>query len=264
MPTDLSYLPIDDVTPRFIEALAANSCVVLVAPTGAGKTTRIPPAILDAGLAGEKQVVVLQPRRVAARAVARRISFERQQPLGGEIGYQVRFDKQASRDTRLLVATEGVVLRMLQDDPFLESVGVLVFDEFHERSLNSDLAIAMTARVQKTLRPDLRTVVMSATLSGTAVSGWLGGCPVIESEGRSHPIDIRYTRDLSRRPIAEAAADGVREIVDQTTGHVLVFLPGMREIRKTSRTLAILASRRDLSMMELHGDMPAERQDSVL
>src|SRR5262249_44368637 len=149
-----------------------------------GKTTRVPPALLDGGLAGRGRVLVLEPRRLAARAAARRMAFERGGRLGDEFGYQVRFDRQCGPRTRVLAVTPRILLRTLHDDPFLESTGVVVFDEFHERSLDNDLALGFVRLVQQTVRPDLRLVVMSATLEVQTVSAYLGGCPVIVSEGR--------------------------------------------------------------------------------
>src|SRR5439155_2372193 len=169
-----------------------HSCVVVRAPTGAGKTTRVPPALLDAGVAGDGSVLMLEPRRLAARAAAGRMSQERGGRLGDEIGYQVRFDRQAGPSTRILTVTPGILLRMLQDDPFLESVNAVLFDEFHERSLDNDLALGMVRLVQQTVRPDLRIVAMSATLEVEAVSAYLGGCPIIASEGRLHPVEVVY------------------------------------------------------------------------
>ncbi len=157
-------LPIDEVLPALIDSLARIGSVVLRAPPGAGKTTRVPPAIVDAGLAAEKQVIVLQPRRLAARSAAWHVSQERGGSVGDEVGYQVRFEKRAGRQTRILYATDGVFIRLLQEDPFLERFAAVVFDEFHERSLHSDLALAMVRRVQREVRPDLKLVVMSATI----------------------------------------------------------------------------------------------------
>lgn len=257
-------LPIDDVLPELTAAMAAHPTVVLSAPAGSGKTTRAPARILDSGLIGDKQIIVMQPRRVAARAVARRIAWERGQFIGDEIGYQVRFDRAARAETRLLVASEGVVLRKLHDDPFLDSVGALVFDEFHERSLNSDLALAMALRVQQSLRPDLRIVVMSATLNREEISRLLGGCPVIEGAGRAFPVVVEHVRKLDRGPLAIAAAEGASQLLHRTDGHVLVFLPGKHEIRQTARRLQESASQGGFKLSELHGDLPAERQDEVL
>jgi ATP-dependent helicase HrpB len=224
----------------------------------------VPPAILDAGLARDGAVVVLQPRRITARACARRIAFERGAPLGGEVGYQVRFDRCIGPKTRIKIVTEGIFLRMLQDDPFLESVAAVVFDEFHERSLNSDLALAMVRRVQEAVRPELKLVVMSATLAVEPIARWLADCPVVESQGRLHPVAIRYVEELRGRPIADRAADAVTQILDATPGDVLVFLPGVGEIRQTARRLEPLAAAQNMAVMSLYGDLPAEKQDEVL
>lgn len=260
----LSSLPIDEVLPQIVAALRSARAVVLRAPTGAGKTTRVPPAVLDKVVHAPGKVVVLQPRRIAARASARRIAFERNGPLGGEVGYQVRFDRCMGPKTRILVVTEGIFLRMLQDDPFLEPVAAVVFDEFHERTLNSDLALAMVRRVQETVRPELKIVVMSATLETGPIARWLGGCPTVESQGRLYPVDISYLEDLRQRPLADRTADAVTQILDRTPGDVLVFLPGVGEIRQTARRLEALAAARDLAVLPLYGDLPAEKQDEVL
>ncbi len=255
-------LPIDAVLPQLVSALKSSSSVVLRAPAGAGKTTRVPPALLDAGLAGDRQILVLQPRRVAARASARRIAIERGGRLGDEVGYQVRFDEQVSARTRIRVVTEGVLLRMLFDDPFLERLGAVVFDEFHERSLASDLALGMVRRIQQTVRPELRIVVMSATLAAEPIARFLDDCPIVESEGRTFPVEVRYLRLPDQRPIAVQTAEAVVGMLDRTGGDVLVFLPGVGEIRKTQQALE--ASVRDIAIMPLYGDLPAEQQDAVL
>ena len=257
-------LPIDDVLPELLAALRTNSCVVLKAPTGAGKTTRVPPAIFVAGLAGEGNVVMLEPRRIAARATARRIAFEQGTPLGREVGYRVRFDEQVSSATRIMVVTDGILLRKLQSDPFLEGLSVVIFDEFHERNLNCDLALGMVRRVQQTVRPDLKIVVMSATFDCQPIARFLGDCPVIESQGRLFPVDIRYLKFRDRQPIQELAAAGIEQMLDQTSGDILVFLPGVPEIHRTTREIEALARRHDLAVMPLFGDLPAEEQDRVL
>src|SRR5262245_55341687 len=206
----LAQLPIDDVLPKLLAALRGHSAAVLQAPTGAGKTTRVPPAILDAGLAGERRILVLEPRRLAARAAARRIAFERGGRVGDEVGYHVRFDKQASPRTRIAVVTPGILLRHLHDDPFLDSTALVVFDEFHERGLESDLALGMVRLLQQTVRTDLRIVVMSATLDAAGIAAYLGGSPVIVSEGRLHPVEILYEAKPPAEswPVATAKAIG--------------------------------------------------------
>src|SRR5436305_3530981 len=190
MPRD--PLPIDAALPELLAAVRAAGAAVLRAPTGAGKTTRVPPAILTSGLAGDGLVLMLEPRRVAARAAARRMAIEHGSPLGDVFGYQVRFDKKSGARTRVLVVTPGVLLRMLHDNPFLDGIAAVVFDEFHERGLEADLLLGMVRLLRENVRPDLAAVVMSATIDPGPVSAYLGHCPVIASEGRTFPVDVRY------------------------------------------------------------------------
>jgi ATP-dependent helicase HrpB len=188
----LSPLPIDEMVPAVVAAVGAHGAAVVSAPPGAGKTTRVPPALVAAGLAGEGRLVMLEPRRLAARAAARRIAEERGWRVGEEVGYQVRFERRAGPATRILVVTEGILVQMLQADPFLDGIGAIVFDELHERSLATDLSLAMARRVQREVRRDLRLVAMSATLDTAAVAAFLGSCPVVASQGRLHPVEVRY------------------------------------------------------------------------
>jgi ATP-dependent helicase HrpB len=257
-------LPIDDVLPDFLAALGRQASVVLRAPTGAGKTTRVPPAILDAGLAANGRILMLEPRRLAARAAARRMTAERGGRLGDEVGYQVRFDRQCGPTTRILVVTPGILLRLLHDDPYLESTSVVVFDEFHERGLESDLALGMVRLVQQTVRPELRIVVMSATLAVEAVSAYLGGCPIVASEGRLYPVEILHEARPEQQLWPVAVARAVERTLDRTPGDLLVFLPGLHEIRQTARHLEAVAGERGLAVLPLHGDLPAEQQDAAL
>ncbi len=237
---------------------------MLVAPTGAGKTTRVPPALLAAGIGGGRRIVMLEPRRIAARAAARRMAEENGWTLGGEIGYQIRFERRAGPDTRILVVTEGILVQMLQQDPFLEDVGAVIFDELHERNLQTDLSLAMARRVQREARPDLKLVAMSATLDPGPVAAFLGDCPTLESRGRLHPIEISYLERPDERPLAARIAAGVRKALDAAAGDVLVFLPGVGEIQRTAEALAGLAAERNLAVLPLYGDLPAERQDAAL
>lgn len=260
----MNPLPIDDVLPELIAALREGAAVVLVAPTGAGKTTRVPPALLAAGLEEGKRIIMLEPRRIAARAAARRMAEENGWTLGHEVGYQVRFERRAGPSTRILVVTEGILVRMLQADPFLEDVGAVVFDELHERSLATDLSLAMVRRVQREVRPDLKVLAMSATLDPGPVAAFLGGCPTVESRGRLHPMDILYIERPDDRPLAVRIAAGVRRVLEATAGDVLVFLPGVGEIQRGAEALAGLAAERGLTVLPLYGDLPAERQDEVL
>ena len=263
-------LPIDDVLPQLIEHLSAKGAVVLKAEPGAGKTTRVPPAVLDAGLAQlanntPGQILVLQPRRVAARSAAARMSQESGTKLGAEIGYQVRHEVCASRDTRILVCTEGIFLRRIQDDPFIENIAVVIFDEFHERSVDSDLALAMLRVVRKEVRPDLRVVVMSATMDCEPIAHYLGDCASVESSGRCHPIDLEYQTFPSNAPIEQLAAEGAQKMLLNTPGHVLVFLPGLGEIRQTQAILDSSSQiQQEVDIMPLYGDLPLQDQQRVL
>jgi ATP-dependent helicase HrpB len=271
-----------------IDALGRETSAVLSAPTGSGKTTRVPPALLDSGLAGERAIVMLEPRRVAARAAARRIAFERAGEVGREIGYAVRFDQRMGRETRIRIVTDGVLLRMLHDDPYLEQVSVVVFDEFHERGLNVDLALGMVRRIQETIRPELKIVVMSATLAAEPIAAFLGNCPVVAAAGKLFPVDVACLGDaptagsvdlkygtslhsagggfnpLFRDDGLQTVVRAVNEALTHTTGDVLVFLPGVGEIRRVGQELETLAERNKLALMPLYGDLPAEQQDAVL
>src|SRR5947209_4456291 len=237
----MTPLPIDSALPEIVERLQQSRALVLVAPPGAGKTTRVPPAILRAaGLLGGEHPnpVMLQPRRVAARASVQRIADENGWPLGGrEVGYHVRFDRKLTDATRIRVLTEGILTRQLLDDPFLPGVGAVLLDEFHERSLHTDIAIALDRKVQQTVRDDLILVVMSATLEAEPVARFLGDCPIVRTEGRMFPIEITYAGSPTTKPherLPERMADAVTGVVsDEDGGVVLCFLPGAEEIRRT-------------------------------
>jgi len=257
-------LPIDEVLPELTAALRQGPAAVLIAPTGAGKTTRVPPALLAAGVAEGRRIVMLEPRRIAARAAARRMAEENGWTLGGEAGYQVRFERKAGPGTRILVVTEGILVQMLQTDPFLEDVGVVIFDELHERSIHTDLSLAMARRVQREVRPDLKLVAMSATLDPGPVAAFFGGCPTVESRGRLHPVEIRHGDRADERPLQVQVAAAVRQVLGATPGDVLVFLPGVGEIQRSADALAGLAAERNLAVLPLFGDLAAEQQDAVL
>jgi ATP-dependent helicase HrpB len=264
MPPPLSPLPIDEILPELIATLQEGAAAVVIALAGAGKTTRVPPALLAAGIAGGGQVVMLEPRRIAARAAARRMAEEMGWTLGREVGYQVRFERKAGPETRILVVTEGILVQRLQADPFLEGVGVVIFDELHERNLQTDLSLAMARRVQREVRPDLKLVAMSATLDPGPVAAFLGDSPVIESRGRLFPVEIHYVDRPDDRPLPAQVASGVRRVLNATPGDVLAFLPGVGEIQRATEALASLAAERGLAVLQLYGDLPAERQDEVL
>lgn len=257
----LQRLPIDEVLPALLSALAEAGQAVLLAPPGAGKTTRVPPAVLDAGLAGDGRILVLQPRRVAARAAARRIAEERGGRLGGEVGYRVRFDDRTGADTRIELLTEGLLTRRLQSDPFLEGVGCVVFDEFHERSLHADLGLALLREVRREVRPDLKLVVMSATLDPGPVAEWLGA-PVVRAAGRTFPVEVQYAPRDDDRPLPTRCAGAIRQaLAEEPAGHVLVFLPGVGEIERTAEALGPLDG---IDVLPLHGRLTGEAQDRAL
>ena len=207
-------LPIWQIHDAVLGALRSGNRLVLVAPTGSGKTTQVPQMLLDAGLAGDRKIVVLQPRRVAARTVAARVAWERNSKLGAEVGYQIRFDDQTGLGTRICFVTEGILLRWLQDDRNLSDVAVVLFDEFHERNLLSDVALALVKQLQQTRRPDLKLAVMSATLDAEPVADYLDDAPILISEGQSFPVEVHYLDHHDERPVTDQAADAVERIVN--------------------------------------------------
>ena len=284
-------LPAELLVPALLEALSTHGAAVVVAPPGTGKSTILPPALLDAGALGDGRLVMLQPRRVAARAVARRIASQRGTALGEEIGYRVRFEDRTSARTRIEVVTEGLLTRRLQSDPFLEGVSCVVLDEFHERSLHADLALALLADVRREVRPDLKIVVMSATLDPGPVAAFLGDCPVLVADGRLHPVAVSLETVVSQEPVVERAARAVRRCLaepvndtrppesfaappgsfaappgwrppDATPGHILVFLPGRGEIADLTGLLGDLGP--DVLVLPLHGGLTPEAQDRAL
>jgi ATP-dependent helicase HrpB len=223
-----------------VVAASRTGAVVVTAPPGSGKTMLVPAAICDDLPAGQR-LILMQPRRLAARAVAQQIARLRGGEVGGWAGYQVRFDTRVGRDTRLIVETTGIMLRRLVGDMALDSIGGVVLDEFHERSLEMDLILGLLLRLRDTLRPDLRIVVMSATLDAAPVASLLGrggtACPVVSATGRVFPVQTRYLRHGDRRDLVELVATTVPEAIRGTDGHVLVFLPGVGEILRCQQQL---------------------------
>jgi len=260
----LASLPVDEVVGEILRALRENGAAVLHAPPGAGKTTRVPPALADSLDEGAGMVVVLEPRRVAARAAARRIAAERGWTLGREVGWWIRFERRFRPDSRVVFATEGVLLRWLERDPFLDGVAAVVFDEFHERALASDLALALARRVRREARPDLALVVMSATLDPEPIAAFLGGAPVVRSAGRPHPVEIRLLARAGEERLEARVAAAVRKVAAEVEGDLLVFLPGVGEIRRTEEALAGWAAARGVALRPLYGDLPIEAQDAAL
>ncbi len=258
-------LPVAAVLGEVTAALRATRRVVLEAPPGSGKTTLIPPLLLQSGLCPEGQILVLQPRRVAARTVARRIAAGLGARVGGLVGYQVRFDTRVSADTRIRVVTEGVLTAWIQRDPSLEGVAAVVLDEVHERSLVTDLGLAFVREIQEALRDDLLLVVMSATLDPEPLSRYLGGCPVVRSDGRLHPVDVDYLPVAPTGRLEQTVARGVLEVVDaDPPGDVLVFLPGVREILAARERLEGPLSARGWDVATLYGRLDPKAQDAAL
>ncbi len=256
-------LPIDDVLPELVAAVRDRRVAVLVAPPGAGKTTRVPGALLDAG-AVSGEIVVLQPRRLAARLAATRVASERGVELGREVGYEVRFDRKTSAATRIKFVTEGVLTRRLLSDPELRGVGCVVIDEFHERHIDGDLALALVERL-RTRRPDLALLVMSATLDAEPVAAFLGGATVVRSEGRAFPIAVEHAEQPDDRHLGKQVAAAVRRVAqDKLDGDILVFLPGSGEIRRCAEDLAEVAALFDLAVLPLHGDLTTDEQDRAV
>jgi ATP-dependent helicase HrpB len=256
-------LPIDPILPEVVAALNAKRALVLEAPPGAGKTTRVPGAILDAGwVAGE--IVVLEPRRLAARMAARRVAQERSEAVGRTVGYQVRFEDVSSAATRIRFVTEGVLTRRILRDPALDGVSVVILDEFHERHLHGDVALALVQRLRRTSRPDLRVVVMSATLATDPIAAYLA-CPILRSEGRLFEVAIEHLPQPDDRPLENQVVSAVRRlVVEGPKGDVLVFLPGAAEIRKAREACEALASEHDLLLLPLHGDLSPAEQDRAV
>jgi ATP-dependent helicase HrpB len=245
-----------------LAALAAAPAAILQAPPGAGKTTRAPLALLDQPWLAGRSILLLEPRRLAATNAARFMAKLLGEAVGRTVGYTIRFERQVSRETRLEVVTEGILTRRLQSDPELARVGLVIFDEFHERNLHSDLALALCRDAQTGLRPDLKLLVMSATLDGEPLAQLLGGVPLVTSAGRSFPVAIRWApRDLAGS-IAAATAATVRQALREAPGDLLVFLPGAGEIRRCGELLGDLTGGVDLR--PLYGDLPFAEQERAL
>ena len=255
-------LPIWKIHADILRTLQAGNRMVLVAPTGSGKTTQVPQMLLDAGIAGDKMIVVLQPRRVAARTVATRVAGERGGKLGAEVGYQIRFDDHTSVGTRICFVTEGILLRWLQDDRTLANIGAVIFDEFHERNLLSDVALALVKHLQQIQRPDLVMLVMSATLDAEPVAAYLNQCPILISEGQSYPVEVGYLSMPDQRPFTAQAAEAVERIInDEAPGDILVFMPGRGEINGTLDALRGMRTRERVTCIPLHGELEPQEQD---
>jgi len=263
-PLEMPCLPIASVLPEVKRALSEGTRLVLSAPPGAGKTTAVPPALLHEPWLQGRRILMLEPRRLAARTAAERIAWMLGETLGQTVGYRIRLESRVGPATRIEILTEGILTRYLQDDPLLERTGLVIFDEFHERSLHADLGLALCLEVQRELREDLRLVVMSATLDTRAISGLLGNAPVVESRGRIFPVDTRYRPSPQPVDPVRAVAAAVQRALREETGGILVFLPGGREIRCAHRLLAEAGLGPAVAVVPLYGALGREAQNRAL
>ena len=260
-------LPIYEIEPALVKASAGTSRrVVIQAPTGSGKSTQVPQMLVDRGLIpADQQVIILQPRRLAARLLANRVAAERKAAIGREVGYQVRFEDMTGAGTRIVFVTEGILLRRLISDPTLPKV---IFDEFHERHLFGDITLARALQLQQSARPDLMLVVMSATLDSAAVEQYLNPCTVLRSEGRMYPVRMEYLPkavDSGRIPVWEtAAAETARLLKQEPEGDALVFMPGAYEINRTIQALGLRPEARGCAILPLHGELSPRDQDAAV
>ncbi len=260
-------LPIDAVLPELVSALENGTNAVLQAPPGAGKTTKVPLALLDCAWRGDQKIIMLEPRRLAARASARRMAQLLDEAVGARVGYRVRFDSKISKDTRIEVVTEGILVRMIQDDPELPGIAAILFDEFHERSLDADLGLALALETQGALRDDLRLVVMSATLDGDPIARLMGDCPLITSEGRAYPVETKYVAPKPDKwgntRIDVEMTSAIKTALREESGSILAFLPGQGEITRVESALKDAVGS-DVIIAPLYGAMDAKAQDIAI
>lgn len=260
----MSKLPIHDILSSLLRTLEAGNSAVLVAPPGAGKTTQVPLALLNAGWLEGKKVLMLEPRRLAARSAARYMAKLLNETVGKTIGYRVRKDTCAGPKTRIEVITEGVLTRMLQSDPALEGVGALILDEFHERSIQADLGLALALQSQELLRPDLRIIVMSATLEAEPVAALLRGAPILTSEGRQFPVETHYLGSQPQGRLESAVVNAILKALTVDDGDILVFLPGVKEIRKVMAGLQQSSLGSNIIVAPLYGSLTYQEQDAAI
>jgi len=263
----MQTLPITQVIPEIKEKLLANRRLVLQAPPGAGKTTVLPLALLDEPWLKGKKIIMLEPRRLAVRSSAARMAELLSEKVGERIGYQIKMDSVQSKKTKILIVTEGILTRKLQHDPSLEDVALVIFDEFHERSLHADLSLALTIESQNILREDLKILVMSATLNTSAISKLLGNAPIIQSEGRSFPVESIYLPPSTQQPTKKGMPNYVhrllRKLIEEEEGNILVFLSGVKEIIAVEKLLNI-DNFKGVRISTLYGNLSKEAQDRAI
>ena len=266
MRPDSESLPIYRIEGELVDAVAAGSRTIVQAPTGSGKSTQVPQILIGSGTVEDGEVMVLQPRRLAARLLAQRVAREMGSPLGNLVGYQVRFESKVSRETRIRFVTEGILLRRLVDDPTLKGVSTVIFDEFHERHLYGDVSLGRTLLLQRAARPDLRLIVMSATLDTVGLEAFLEPCRIIRSEGRTFPVEHRFLRKMPTRDevCATAASETADLLLRSNEGNALVFMPGAFEIRRTIELLRPRLAGTGVEVHALHGELPPEDQDRAV
>lgn len=257
-------LPIEEIREKFLDTVNSEGACVVTAPTGSGKSTQIPKWMTEA-LPASQKVLVLQPRRLAARMLSERIAWELGEKVGGRVGYVTRYERALSKDTRILFVTEGILTRMLLHPEELADFGAVIFDEFHERSLNADLGLAMTHALRSSTRQDLKIIVMSATLAAEKVAAYLGDCPVLKAEGRRFPVELSYTQRSQMQNLYQAVANALRDLLDSgVQGDILVFLPGAAEIRHSIEAIEKCRYKEQLELLPLYGEMPPEAQHAVM
>ena len=261
-------LPIYELEQKLVAAVRGQGRLIIQAPTGSGKSTQVPQMLLQHGLLGDRgEVVVLQPRRLAARLLAKRVAEEVVTPLGGVVGYQIRLDSRVSDATRIRFVTEGILLRQMSFDPRLRGISAIVFDEFHERHLYGDISLARALQIQQTIRPDLRLIVMSATLDAAMLRDYLAPCDVLTSLGRTYPVGIEYLPkpvNFEHDPVWAVAARECERIAALTSGDLLVFMPGAFEISRTVQEVQGSHGLRGFVCFPLHGELPPDQQDRAV
>lgn len=255
-------LPIIEVIPALRDALARGTAAVVQAPPGAGKTTAVPLALLDAPWLAGRKIILLEPRRLAARMAARRMASLLGEEVGQTVGYRIRQERKVSAATRIEVVTEGILTRQLQSNPDLSGIACVIFDEFHERSLHADLGLALCLEVRAALRDDLRLLVMSATLDAGPVAALMGDAPVITSEGRAYPVDTRFIEPRPKARLEDTMASAIRRALAEETGSILAFLPGEGEIRRVQSRLDGLPP--DVDLAPLYGALTPQAQDQAV